>query len=86
MAKHDKRGLSGKIEVSYSWDESSSGHVENTSSIELLTESNKVILKEQKNHQNFSKNSESRSSSKRYEIEVEKLLVLIKEHGKFLDH
>ncbi|MFH1493505.1 MAG: hypothetical protein ABIG70_01760 [Pseudomonadota bacterium] len=82
MAKKDSRGLSGKIEVSYEWDETSSGHVENTNSIELPTEGNKVILRERHSHQNYYKNNESRSSTKTYEIEVGMLLSLIKEHGK----
>lgn len=81
MAKRENRGLSGKIEISYNWDETSSGHVENTNSIELLTEGNKVILREHHSHQNSYKNNESRSSTKSYGIEAEKLLALIKEHG-----
>jgi len=85
MARRDSRGLSGKIEVSYEWDETSSGHVENTNSIELLTEGNKVILREHHSHQNYYKNDESRSSTKSYEIDVGKLLALIKEHGKLSD-
>lgn len=46
MANRNKRGLSKKIEISYNLEKSSNGHVENTSSIELLTEGGKVILME----------------------------------------
>lgn len=81
MAQRENRGLSGKIEISYSWDETSNGHVENTSSIELLTDGNKVILREHDSHQNSYKTNKSRSSTKSYEIEAGKLVSLIKEHG-----
>lgn len=85
MAQKESRELSGKIEVSYNWDETSSGHVENTNSVVLLTEGSKVILRECNSHQNSLKSNLSRRSTRSYEIEVEELLSLIKEHGKLSD-
>lgn len=81
MAQKESRELSGRIEVSYNWDETSSGHVENSNSVELLTEGNKIILKEHNSFINYYKTNESHSSTKAYEIEVGKLLSLIREHG-----
>lgn len=85
MAQRVSRGLSGRIEIIYSWDESSNSHVENTHSIELLTENNKIILREHNSHQNFLKSNLSHSSTKSYEIDAGKLLSLIKEHEKLSD-
>lgn len=80
MAKSEVQGLSGRIEVSSSWKESGNGHVEITSSIELQTDDGKVILREQNCHQNSLKSDLSRRTTKCYEIEIRKLLALIKEH------
>lgn len=82
MPKSESRELSGAIEISSSWEESSSGHVENESSVWLVTEDTKIVLKEKRNLRNFYKSNLSRRTETCYEIEVEKLLHLIKEHGK----
>ena len=84
MAQRDHRGLNGKIEIYYNWEETSNGHVGNTNSIELLTEGNKVILRESSGHKNFLKSNLSHNSTKSYEIEIGKLMALIKEHGTLL--
>ena len=82
MSQEEHRGLSGRIEISYNWDETSSGHVENTHSIELLTQNGKIYLKEFHSHQNFYKSKESSESTAIYEIDPTNIIALIKEHGK----
>jgi hypothetical protein len=82
MPKNETRRLSGAIEVLYSWEESSSGHIENESSVQLVTEDKNVVLKEKFNHRNSSKSSLSRNTEICYEIDIERLLLLIREHGK----
>lgn len=82
MPRSENRELIGAIEVSSSWEESSSGHIENERSVWLVTKDTKVVLKERSSLRNFSKNNLSRRTETCYEIEIEKLLLLIKEHGK----
>lgn len=82
MPKGEVRGLSGVIEVSFSWEESSSGHIENESSIQLITEGKNVVLRERDIHRNSSKSNLSRNREACYEIEIDKLLLLVREHGK----
>lgn len=82
MPGNETRGLSGEIEVSYSWEESSSGHIENETSIQLGTEGKNVILKEKNIHRNSSKSNLSRNRETCYEIDIDRLLLLIKENGK----
>ncbi|HBC3857033.1 TPA: hypothetical protein KD866_002410 [Vibrio parahaemolyticus] len=79
MATIEKRQASGSIELSYEWEESSSGHVEDKQFTKLTGDKLKVTMIDYKSHKPVGK----RSSIKRqeYSISVAKLIELIKEHG-----
>lgn len=82
MASRENRGLSGRIEVKYDWRESSSGHVEDIESIELVAERGRIVLREMRSHTNFSKSSESHKILNCIEIDVAVLMELIRGNGK----
>lgn len=84
MIKRENRGPSGRIEIEYEWEESSSGHIESCKSVELVTEGENIILKETKNYLNYSKSSESRKSLDCIEIDVNTLIIFIRKNGRKL--
>ncbi|EME0911857.1 hypothetical protein VXJ16_004257 [Vibrio vulnificus] len=82
MATREKRQASGTLELSYEWEESSSGHAEDTYFTTLRGEGLEVKMVEHESHQNAFKSASS--TTKQYSISVKELIELIKTHGKLV--
>lgn len=75
------RGASGEIELEYRWQESASGHKDETTRKHLIGKNKEVELEIENADFNAIKGSEH-SNAVRYTISVENLVDLIKQHGK----
>lgn len=82
MATKEQNGASGRMNLYHYFYESSSGHVDDSEDISLKAKDEKIIqLIESKSHSEMFKNSRNSCDEEIYEIEVDKLIELIKQNG-----
>lgn len=78
----ESKGLNGKIQISYSWRESSSGHHETWNEESLICgKDNSIIFKEEVGELGMYKNMSNYRKVKTYKININKLKKLIKENA-----
>lgn len=84
MSQHEQHGAKGSMYLKRDWEESSGGHVDtyDDAFIKATDDEKSVVLNLKTGSTNAHPNSSSTLKISQFEIGVEVLIKLIKEHGK----